>query len=113
MTASEPGEKSPGVENLLLLLKNFGDETVYNKFVEAEKRIREIAPVFIRIDKFQESLRAFEKAREKIREIEKLLGNVQKLKEEEERELGEWESELQAIKSGIEKINEDIFSRIE
>jgi len=37
VTASEPGEKSPGVENLLLLLKNFGDETVYNKFVEAEK----------------------------------------------------------------------------
>jgi len=37
VTASEPGEKSPGVENLLLLLKNFADETVYNNFVEAEK----------------------------------------------------------------------------
>ncbi|MFA7245202.1 MAG: tryptophan--tRNA ligase [Candidatus Magasanikbacteria bacterium] len=37
VTASEPGEKSPGVENLLLLLKNFADEAVYNKFVEAEK----------------------------------------------------------------------------
>ncbi|PIR78250.1 MAG: tryptophan--tRNA ligase [Candidatus Magasanikbacteria bacterium CG10_big_fil_rev_8_21_14_0_10_36_16] len=37
VTASEPGEKSPGVENLLLLLKNFADVAVYNNFVEAEK----------------------------------------------------------------------------
>lgn len=37
VTASEAGEESPGVENLLMLLKNFADETVYNKFVEAEK----------------------------------------------------------------------------
>ena len=67
----------------------------------------------LRIDKFQESLRIFEKARDRVKEIEKLLGNVKRLKEEEERELGEWESEIQSIKSGIEKINEDIFSRID
>ncbi len=38
VTATEPGKKSPGVDNLLLLLKNFADETVYNNFVEAEKK---------------------------------------------------------------------------
>lgn len=37
VTATEPGQKSPGVENLLLLLKNFGSEDVYKNFIKAEK----------------------------------------------------------------------------
>ncbi|MFZ2978660.1 MAG: tryptophan--tRNA ligase [Candidatus Magasanikiibacteriota bacterium] len=37
VTATEGGVKAPGVENLLLLLKNFADEKVYNEFVKAEK----------------------------------------------------------------------------
>ncbi|PIZ94393.1 MAG: tryptophan--tRNA ligase [Candidatus Magasanikbacteria bacterium CG_4_10_14_0_2_um_filter_37_12] len=37
VTASEGGAKAPGVENLLLLLKQFGEEKVYKQFVQAEK----------------------------------------------------------------------------
>ncbi|HBU07052.1 MAG TPA: tryptophan--tRNA ligase [Candidatus Magasanikbacteria bacterium] len=37
VTATEGGVKAPGVENLLLLLKNFADEKVYNEFVKVEK----------------------------------------------------------------------------
>jgi len=37
VTATEGGENSPGVENLLLLLKQFGDEKAHAEFVEAEK----------------------------------------------------------------------------
>ncbi|MFA7314399.1 MAG: tryptophan--tRNA ligase [Candidatus Magasanikbacteria bacterium] len=37
VTATESGEKSPGVENLFLLLKNFAGKAVYNKFAEAQK----------------------------------------------------------------------------
>lgn len=37
VTASEGGGKAPGVENLLLLLKQFGDEKIYKQFVAAEK----------------------------------------------------------------------------
>ncbi len=36
VTASAGGEGAPGVQNLLLLLKQFGDEAVYNGFVQAE-----------------------------------------------------------------------------
>ncbi len=37
VTATEGGEKAPGVANLLLLLKNFGSQETYEKFVRAEK----------------------------------------------------------------------------
>ena len=38
---------------------------------------------------------------------------IKQLKEEEEKELIEWETEIQTIKSQIEKVDNDIFSKIE
>ncbi|HAT03455.1 MAG TPA: tryptophan--tRNA ligase [Candidatus Magasanikbacteria bacterium] len=37
VTATEGGGEAPGVANLLLLLKQFGNETIYKEFVKAEK----------------------------------------------------------------------------
>lgn len=37
VTATEGGEKAPGVENLLLLLKYFGKKEIHAKFVASEK----------------------------------------------------------------------------
>ena len=37
VTATEGGDKAPGVVNLLMLLKQFGGEKVYNDFAKAEK----------------------------------------------------------------------------
>jgi peptidoglycan hydrolase CwlO-like protein len=82
-------------------------------FKEAARRVKEIEPIFIRIDKFEESLHAFEKAKQQITEIEKMLRNIKRLKEEEEKELSMWEREIQTTKQQIEKIDQDIFSRVE
>ncbi len=82
-------------------------------FKEAARKVKQIEPIFIRIDKFEESLHAFEKAKEQIREIEKMLRNIKNLKEEEEKELHIWEREVQETKQQIEKIDQDIFSKIE
>lgn len=37
VTATSGGEQAPGVANLMLLLKEFGDKKIYEKFVKAEK----------------------------------------------------------------------------
>lgn len=37
VTATEGGEEAPGVTNLLLLLREFGESSVYEQFVAAEK----------------------------------------------------------------------------
>jgi|AntAceMinimDraft_18_1070375.scaffolds.fasta_scaffold40367_3 hypothetical protein len=75
--------------------------------------IKPTEPIFIRIDKFEESLKTLKKTKEKISEIEKIFTEVKQLKEKEETELTNWESEIQKIKNQMEKIEEDIFSKVE
>jgi len=70
-------------------------------------------PVFIRIDKFEESLKVFEKTREQVKEIEDLVRHAKNLKVKEDEELSKWEEEIQAIKEQIGKVDRDIFSKIE
>ena len=75
-------------------------------------KTKESEPVFVRIDKFEESLEIFEKARKKISEIEKFLVEIKRVREKEETELQEWENEIQTIKKQFEKIDSNLFSKI-
>lgn len=70
-------------------------------------------PVFIRLDKFEDAMHTFEKIKEQVSEIEHLLRDTKEIKAKEDEELSSWENEIQSIKSEIEKINQDIFSKIE
>ena len=82
-------------------------------FQEAAISVKEHDPIFIRIDKFEESVRLFESIKEKTLEIESMLRDTKKIKEEEERETETWEKEIQEIRKKIEKIDREIFSKID
>lgn len=69
-------------------------------------------PVFIRVDKFEEALKVFDKTKDRISEIEVLLKETKELKQKEEEELSLWEKEIQEVKTQIEKVDKDIFSKI-
>ncbi len=71
------------------------------------------SPVFIRVDKFEQALGIFNQAKEKIYEMEKLLSEINELKRKEEKELSDWSVEIQSMKNQIEKVEEDIFSKVE
>lgn len=104
-------------------LKKITDEMPLKKFPVSEKikepikeispKVKESGPVFIRLDKFEESVKLFEKAREKITEVEKILNNTKRIKEEEEEELDAWEKEINIIKEQLENIDKNIFSKVE
>jgi hypothetical protein len=83
------------------------------EFENAAKIVKKNEPVFIRIDKFEESLHTFEKTKKQIYEIEKMLKDIKKIKDDEEKELEFWENEIISIKKQIEKVDRDIFSRVE
>lgn len=83
------------------------------EFEDATSRIKSTEPVFIRIDKFEESLRIFEKTKEQISEIEKMLREIKQEKEKEDEELISWENEIQSLKKQIEKVDKDVFSKVE
>jgi len=76
-------------------------------------RTKQKGPVFIRIDKFEESLDIFEEIKEKISGMESLLQEIKETKAKEENELSAWEAEIQTIKNQTEKVERDIFSKIE
>lgn len=69
-------------------------------------------PVFVRLDKFNESLKIFENARSKVSEIESLLSDIKRKRNEEERQLGEWEREMQELKNQLENISRNVFSKV-
>ena len=89
------------------------EEVIPRGFRNAIGRVRKTEPVFIRIDKFEESLKVFEKAKSEISEIEHMLSNIKKIKDEEEQELSSWETQIQSIKKQIEKVDADVFSKVE
>ncbi len=86
---------------------------VSQNFVAKNYMTKKAEPIFIRIDKFEESMKIFQDIKSQVSEIENLIKNIKEIKSKEEEELTSWETEIQLIKNKIEKVNQDIFSRIE
>lgn len=80
---------------------------------EKGKKQTKIEPVFIRIDKFEEALNVFEDSKEKLREVDEMLKEIKRIRIEEKKELEEWEHNLQSIKSQIERVDKELFSKLE
>ena len=74
--------------------------------------VRETEPLFVRLDKFKESHEILDGVKEQMHEITHLLNETNSIKEREDKQLKEWETELQEIKNNIEKIDRDLFSKI-
>ncbi len=69
-------------------------------------------PVFIRLDKFEESMDTFDKIKKQLAGAEKLLNEIKSVKEREDKEMQEWKSRMETMKNQIEKIDRDIFSKV-
>ena len=82
-------------------------------FHEAAQKVKEAEPVFIRIDKFQDSLNLFEKIKREVHEIEQKLNSIRNVKDEEEKELNQWQKEVVSIKEQINQIDKDVFSKVD
>lgn len=72
----------------------------------------EAEPVFVRIDRFEEGLKLFESLKDQVAAIERNLADTKRLKEKEEAELQSWEMELKRMKDELEKISNNIFSKV-
>jgi hypothetical protein len=68
--------------------------------------------IFIKLDKFQVTLEAFRDINQKIREIENLLISTKEIKSREEKELEDWEREIEEIKIKLDTIGKEISAPI-
>jgi len=75
--------------------------------------MRREEPIFIRLDKFEESLNNFEEIKKQVNEIEKILEDTRMLKDKEIAEIESWEKEIKDVKTKIEKIDKELFSKID
>jgi len=74
---------------------------------------REAEPLFIKLDTFEKAISSFNEIKLRMSEMETLLKNIQEIKDQEERELNNWEHEIETIKARLEQINKEIFDKIE
>ena len=78
----------------------------------SNERIRKSEPLFIKLDTFESALSSFNEIKLRIHEIESLLRNIKEVKMKEEKELNEWEREVQTIKARLEQIDKEIFDKL-
>jgi hypothetical protein len=74
--------------------------------------LKENEPIFVRIDKFQSAQKHFEQIKDKVKEIESIIGKIKDVKSKEEVELKGWAEDVERIKSKLSEIDSDIFDQI-
>ena len=70
---------------------------------------REEKPLFIKIDKYKEALRAIDTLKAKLMEAEKVLKSLEDIRDEENHKLEAWKSELETVKSKLLTIDQSLF----
>lgn len=76
------------------------------------KKLNKEGSVFVKIEKFQNSIENFERIKEKLNEIQETIIKIKRVRSKEEEELKQWELEVQAIKARIENIDNILFDKI-
>jgi tetrahydromethanopterin S-methyltransferase subunit G len=73
---------------------------------------KQVEPIFVRIDKFQSAQKNFEHIKEKVKEIESVLGKIKSVRSKEEDELSGWADDIEKIKARLSEVDSDIFDQI-
>jgi len=108
--------QEPGFEKGLMkkpLTREIGDSEEFNipEKIQSKTPVKK-GPVFVRLDKFEESQKIFEETKKELTNISHLLTRTKEIKLKEEETLQAWEKELHNIRSQIEKVDRDLFSKI-
>ena len=70
---------------------------------------REDKPLFVKVDKYKESLKTVESIKTKLEEADNLLKKISRLREEEEQQLQEWQNNLEEIRQKLIKVDKNLF----
>ncbi len=66
-------------------------------------------PLFVKVEKYRDSVKTINSIKSKLEEADSIIKNLSRLKEEEKRELQDWQSSLEEIKQKLLKIDKDLF----
>ncbi len=71
--------------------------------------MKENAPVFVKIDEYKEILDIIDVLKGKVTELRNTLSELQEIKEDEDREMERWSSNLADVENKIRFIDKSIF----
>lgn len=80
--------------------------------IEGKPVLKQLEPIFVRIDKFQVAQKNIEQIKDKVKEIESVLKKIKDMKSHEEVELKGWTEDIEKIKSRLAEVDTDIFNQI-
>ena len=83
-----------------------------SRMVEPQQRMKQNEPIYIRLDKFQTTHESLLDIKMKMEEIEKTIIKIKEVKEREDKEIEEWEQELQLVKARLESIDTNLFENL-
>jgi len=108
-------EEEPAYEESFPLMPSIKSReiTPSRRYREKSSGTKKAEPVFVRLDKFEEGMNLFDDIKTQIADMEHLIKNTKEIKQKEEEELNSWQNQLQEVKRQIEKVDRDIFSKIE
>ena len=89
------------------------DEWKPSKINDSEKKIIEKGQVFVKLDKFNEAKDSLDEMKFKLDEIDELLKTLKDVKSKEEKELTDWEKEMDELKARLGSLTKDVFENIE
>lgn len=77
---------------------------------DQEKVIKKSSgPIFIKIEKYEQALNHINSIREKVKEVEKVIENLKKIKRDEDQALDEWKDSLNEIKEKLLTVDKTLF----
>jgi hypothetical protein len=76
------------------------------------EEVSQIGPVFIKVNKFQEAKKDFERIKENVAELQKAFNQFSELRAKEDQEFYEWTQDIESIKQKLSKMDAELFSRI-
>lgn len=115
-------KKKPEVRNLPLLPEEQPEEfptyePQFNRDSEEFKipiekprsLLGESKPIYVKIEKYQAAIKTLEEIRSRLVEAEKIINNLQKIKNEEDSEFENWRKDVEEIKEKLLSVDEDLF----
>ncbi len=72
-------------------------------------KMEEEKPLFVKIEKYKEVMTTLSELKSKLKNASDILNELDKIKEDEEKELASWHSDLEAIKERLMKIDQTLF----
>ncbi len=71
--------------------------------------VKEEKPLFVRIDRYKQAVNDLEHIKNRLREAEHLLDEIDRIRIEENRELEEWRAEINRVKEKLLDIDRKLF----